>query len=1151
MNINLRKKIITAAVALTTVAMIAPGMASAALTSSQIQAIVGLLQSFGADATTIANVQATLSGSSVPPTSTPPSSSGVPAACVGMMLDRNLTVGASGADVKCLQAAMNALGYTIASSGPGSWGNETMYFGPLTLVAVQKYQDAMIGYHANQVGPSTRASLNAWISGGSPTTGGGPTGPTQGTGSVMVALSSDNPPSGSIVAGQATADLLHFTFTGSGMVNSLKLKRSGVSDQNTLTNVYLYNGNMRLTDGYSFNSVGEITVNNLNLMVSGAMTISVKADVSSSANTAGQNIAVALTMYNSNNVNVMGNTMFLASGSVLASVSFNAANTAVGGPAGTANVNAGTIQYSFWTQAAVVGVHAVQLKAANFKIVGSAPTDAVQNVKLYVDGVDSGKMAMLTSAMGSNYLFFDFSMAPLNLSTGSHTLEVRGDIMKGAARTVQFQLQQAADLMVFDQQVGVNVAVAGSSGVPSNGGTVSILQGSPTINNEPVFNAMTNVTGGSSNTVVGRYIVRAYGEDLKVTSLTVAPVLTSASDGGSNSTDASGVCTGTCGLKNVTLYFNGVQVGTQSDIAGTTAFDGSTTTKNFTLGSQMILPAGVDSTLEVRADLMNTSSSNWTSGTIGFNVIKVTSGATGQNSQNLIDFPTANHTGKTLSIQTGTLAISKDGGLPSQTLAPNASGVKVGSFVIQNQSTSESVRVTNLAVKLTYGASAGSTNFSALRTDETSGAGSNPIQPSTAAAGGNATDNFSVNFTLAPGASKTLGVYMNSGNIAGSNVTIQPQMNVSFTGVSSNVSSTTGLSASPITMTFNTGTVANPPTLVVSTSTPAQYVAAGTMGSTNAAKATFNIVSTGGASTITELKFTVSGSTGNTVTNVCVASMCASPVSEVAYLTGLNLNVPNGGSGLTQDVWFSYAPVGSSGLQPSSTSIVSLSYIEYTSGGTTSTLCQSGGGCTATLSGSGLLGVVPSNQLTLVGSKPTLTVGSGGSTGMVLNASTKVGQVTLTADAKGDVRLRQFNFALGYSGFTTAPTSIASAFLALGGQSTAIAGTSCTAVSTTNVVCGAHSGNGVAYAYAGDLNVPAGTSQQFDLYVTTAGATNTGTNKAQIATTLVNGTSTSATAGTTSAFLWSDTSNNGGAGSTDLTGTLIYNFPTNAYSVSQ
>ena len=57
-------------------------------------------------------------------------------------ITRGLRVGASGEDVRCLQRLLNWSGYTIAATGPGSPGSESVYFGPLTDNAVIKWQNA-------------------------------------------------------------------------------------------------------------------------------------------------------------------------------------------------------------------------------------------------------------------------------------------------------------------------------------------------------------------------------------------------------------------------------------------------------------------------------------------------------------------------------------------------------------------------------------------------------------------------------------------------------------------------------------------------------------------------------------------------------------------------------------------------------------------------------------------------------------------------------------------------------------------------------------------------------------------------------------------------------------------------------------------------
>ena len=83
--------------------------------------------------------------------------------------NRDLTVGAVGADVKRLQTVLNQNPDTrLRESGPGSPGQETEYFGPITRSAVIRFQEK----HASEIltplgltagtgyfGPSTRAKM--------------------------------------------------------------------------------------------------------------------------------------------------------------------------------------------------------------------------------------------------------------------------------------------------------------------------------------------------------------------------------------------------------------------------------------------------------------------------------------------------------------------------------------------------------------------------------------------------------------------------------------------------------------------------------------------------------------------------------------------------------------------------------------------------------------------------------------------------------------------------------------------------------------------------------------------------------------------------------------------------------------------------------
>ena len=73
---------------------------------------------------------------------------------------RDLQLESIGEDVRLLQKALNGKGYAIATTGAGSSGKETTYFGPATKLAVIAFQKAKgINPTAGYVGPVTRKAL--------------------------------------------------------------------------------------------------------------------------------------------------------------------------------------------------------------------------------------------------------------------------------------------------------------------------------------------------------------------------------------------------------------------------------------------------------------------------------------------------------------------------------------------------------------------------------------------------------------------------------------------------------------------------------------------------------------------------------------------------------------------------------------------------------------------------------------------------------------------------------------------------------------------------------------------------------------------------------------------------------------------------------
>jgi len=152
------KKIIAVATVFTVLSFV--GGPAFALTAEELQAQINALL---AQLSTLQSQLATLTGG----TGT--------ISCTIASFTSNLSQGSSGEEVRCLQKVLNSDAATqVASSGAGSPGSETTYFGPLTYAAVITFQNKYaptiltpLGLTSGTgfVGAATRAKLNTMLGG--------------------------------------------------------------------------------------------------------------------------------------------------------------------------------------------------------------------------------------------------------------------------------------------------------------------------------------------------------------------------------------------------------------------------------------------------------------------------------------------------------------------------------------------------------------------------------------------------------------------------------------------------------------------------------------------------------------------------------------------------------------------------------------------------------------------------------------------------------------------------------------------------------------------------------------------------------------------------------------------------------------------------
>lgn len=821
-------------------ALVPVSAGAAALTQAQVDSIIGLLQSFGADATTIANVQASLTGGT--PTTGGGTGSGSTAACT---FTRDLTIGSTGNDVMCLQKYLNGKGFTVSATGAGSAGQESTYFGSKTQSAVAKWQAANnITPSAGYFGAKSRAAFAA-MGGGTTTPGTTPPPVSVGTGLTVTAAS--QPQASLAPQSAARIPFTRVTFTASAdgdvTVNGLTVERTGLANDAVFAGVVLLDeSGVQVGLAKTLNSNHQTVLTEPFVVKAGqSRTMTIAGNMASSLSSyAGQVAFLSLVGVNTS-ATVNGALPITGAGHTInASLSIGTATLLLGSldpNNSAASKEVGTTGYTFSSIRVTAGsAEKIHLNSVRWNQSGSVGSGDLANLKAYVEGV---AYPLVVSSDGK---YFTANLGGKILDKGEGAeISIKGDIVSGSGRTIKFDLYKNTDLNISGDTYGYGITPTGSDtgftgSVFFTNSQVTVANGSMTISKGTSVAAQ-NIAVNLSNEPLGGFQVEVKGEPISVAN-TIFYV------SGVNPT-------------SVSLFDPaGNVVAGPVDASGHTVTFTDTITYPIGTGTYTLkgkVPSGTAANTSVTA---STTSSVWTS-------------VTGQQTGNSITPSGGTVTANTMTVKTAVIAISVSSSPVAQTIVPGGVAVNFANYLFDATGSGEDVKFST--IPLAYNAYAGTaTNLTNCKIKDSNGndltTGSNTVNPSAAAS--STTFTFDNQLTVAKGGVTTIGLYCNVAGGASGAYAWGVDSSATFTGTGK----TSGQSATV------TATDANGPKMTLAS---------------------------GGAGTLTVIEDTAASLTARLAyagqTNVKLAQLKFHAANEAINLTNLALQLTNTASSSASD----------------------------------------------------------------------------------------------------------------------------------------------------------------------------------------------------------------------------------------------------------
>jgi len=605
-------------------------------------------------------------------------SGGSSGAVCGYAFSADLKVGSTGADVKNLQTVLNSDSATqLGSSGAGSPGNETSYFGSITKAGVIKFQDKYasevltpIGLSAGTgyVGSMSRAKLNTLY--GTCASTDDTTTITDDSGDTVVitpagtglTVTEGTQPASSLFPGNVTAQsarvpftVVHFTASADGdvTIDSLTVERIGLGEDANFAGVVLLDElGLQLGISKTLNSDHQVILSEDFIVKAGeTRTMTIAGNRDSATTRTGQIVYLSLTEVDANDTTVHSSLPISGAGHTISTTltigTARATESSFDNDT-SATKDIGLEGYTYSAIKVTAGSkEKIRIHSIRWNETGSISKDNLENVKVYADNV-----AYDTTISGNYYTAYFNDGIVVDKGMFKEIL-IKADIASGSGRTVVFDIYKATDLHISGETYGYGITPTQSddgtasdsasqftAGTPwFDGAAVTISAGTIQISKSTAVTSQ-NVVENVSDQPLGGFDVEVKGEDVTVGSM----VFRFSAWYGSGGTAA------TQDITNITLVdANGNVIAGPTDITASSASVTLTDTVTFPVGKNLYTLKGKLHTDYANNDTIvasTTPSSDWTS------ITGVTTGDT------ITAAPTADVTGSTMTVKAATSTIS-------------------------------------------------------------------------------------------------------------------------------------------------------------------------------------------------------------------------------------------------------------------------------------------------------------------------------------------------------------------------------------------------------------------------------------------------------------------------------------------------------------